>query len=291
MKYFKLYFLFLVLITLFSGCKITDYEKEVMQSKEKSFGDKAIFLAESQFYNAQYQWRARKLIGHWHFYDQYGTYQTYDITDSAYVWINYNELNKDEGFLMFADLTKQDTLAMVFECGGEKLHFSFKNDTLLLVDEDYHSKTPVLKYMATKHEKSKCNASLDFYGSLPVFINLPPVSNAESMISNKSLQSHLYIGKPKGYLKRKYAHNQDIVFINDRPISQNEEITQFINNELDKLDDSERPKLEVYLNADKDTPPAILDSIKTAIHTTYPDLKLYRIVLQAETGKIGKVKL
>jgi hypothetical protein len=231
---------------------------------------------------------SKKINWHWHFYSEDGIYATYDITDSAYVWINYSELNKNEDFERLAVLSKEDTLGIIMGgCGDIQFLMRFQNDTLLLFEENYHE----LRYWATKHDRTKCNSFLDYYGSLPVFIDLSTVQNATDVPSKKSLTSHLYIGKSKRHLQRKYPKNQHLVIINDKPMIKKEEIVGFISTELDKLDDSEHPHLEVYLNADKETPPALIDSIKTIVHAAYPDLKLYRTVRQANTGKVGKVKL
>jgi hypothetical protein len=97
----------------------------------------------------------------------------------------------------------------------------------------------------------------------------------------------IHIGKP--HEKNRYGDSCRIQ-VNDAYISY-KDVPRFIFMRLDVLDDSERPNLEVYLNADKDTPLALIDSIKTIVHAAYPDLKLYRTVRQANTGKIGKVKL
>ena len=281
-----------MMVVLFAGCKLDDYELTILKSDNISLSEKIVFMAENRFYGAQYAWRSRELIGHWHWYENNETYTTYDITDSGYVWINRSDL-KEEGFPMLLDLSVTDTLSIFYSsCGGYKLHYSFKNDTLLLVDEDYRTKNPVLRYKGIKCDKSKCNPILDFYCSQPVFINLPSAQKMVTGFTKKhSLQTNIYIGKPKKRLREKYLQNQYLIDVGHHYPIEKEEIEEFISRELDKLDESERSKLEVYLNADKDTPLTMIDSIKTVIHTAYPNLKLYRAVLQAETGKIGKIKL
>ncbi len=235
-----------------------------------------------------------KLQGHWHSINSNPSY-TLDIKDSIAI---LNKLDRHGFYLEEKIQIKNDTTILPLAYNFSFNFFvSFNKDTLIL--KDFNSphlfELSFLKYSENnnigKHLSSDFNGQLDFLIELETHDSNIPI---DTIISNNKW-SMINIGYPKElsfpeldkdslYLSAdgivvNYQHFHDFLTIE-------KEETVYQNTKLDTLDYS-----VLIINADKNTPERIFDSIYVTIEDLDYIKNIYRTCVNINEKTIGLYKL
>lgn len=211
--------------------------------------------------------KSDEIIGHWVSIDylEGKRYQTLDFSDSS-VFINKYGLYGYETYVI-KNQNKYEVLGP-----HESIFFEVKNDTLQFINSDLY----VLPFIRVINYSTPLKD--DIFCDLPVSIDLPEAT-IESLIElkEKSLVAFINIGKlKKGYQSEKPQIKADSVLIqvNDVLASMTD-LEEFIKYEKLKLIESDRERLILAINADRDTPSKRLDKLVQILQEFDPDLKIY----------------
>lgn len=107
---------------------------------------------------------------------------------------------------------------------------------------------------------------------------LLPKAEQLSKIEKKSLVSHIYIGEPKntGLFGAEPKIQTNDVFVEPS------EIVQFVNQEKDKLDESQRDRIRMAMNIDIEVKMGIVSDVEQKLRDANALLVLYKSLKSAE---------
>jgi hypothetical protein len=229
------------------------------------------------------------LQGYWKVYQPgQEDFNIYCFTDSAIAVVDPHSFSEYNKLYSFTGQERQagfSYLDFFVECGGGTYEYKLQGNSLLLYETKANGGK--LAYKAVRCQLADIERYTFFSNYL---VNINPTVSDQPLESWNRRSPYCYIDL--GYPQAKWprpAKVQDWQMSDDHQYLAIQDLPNFVANEMDKLDKMDQPKLKFCLNADRDAPPQLLDSIRRTLRAAYPDLKLYQVAKQAQTGEAGLI--
>jgi hypothetical protein len=256
---------------------------------DKWTAERVLQFALDYRYRLGHYYHSLPLQGYWKVYQPgQEDFEIYYFTDSALVSINPHSLHESELVYWFEVkiLGKLDQLEFYANEPYQTFRYELQGDSLFFYET--REQKEELAYKAVRCQLADIERYTFFSNYL---VNINPTVSDQPLESWNRHSPYCYIDL--GYPQAKWprpAKVQDWQMSDDHQYLAIQDLPNFVANEMDKLDKMDQPKLKFCLNADRDAPPQLLDSIRRTLRAAYPDLKLYRVVKQAQTGEAGLIK-
>ncbi|QHT69916.1 hypothetical protein GXP67_26360 [Rhodocytophaga rosea] len=220
------------------------------------------------------------LISHWHVHYPDSMFGTWDILDTSQIiidkhrfWGYYHTIGY---WHMNSEVANSDTIRVAYNSHSySDFTYKYQNDTLFLSDKSY----------AIKIDTNQCNLPEEFFGDLHVAIELPSSGETKELTeeeNRRSLFLHMYIGKPKPYVKKIPKDTFLIEVVRGDFFIDYTGIQEFVEVEKAMLPSAERDSITVAFSVHKQAPAHMVDSIEQIINWDYPPLKIIYACLPGE---------
>ncbi len=241
-------------------------------------------LLEENYDNIHFQWYGRSFFGYWKMYNlRYKQTFLYHFEDSGQLSIKDNSFY--EGYWLYyfdnAEWNKNQTMVTIGICSSFWSHkYEFNQDSLFLYDPENINKVILYGVRISEDEYKKWA----YFSTDELKIEPPLGIEGEIFEYQNQKQAVLYIGKDKIRPKNSLSMRIDYDFIEYEYNAILEFLIQKLNNATPKLINN----FELVINADKNTPSEMLDSVKMIVSERFPKMKISRVFWDKAENKILK---